>query len=106
MQDLDAVAGHISYAHCGMSEDNVTSGDITAVTASCDRIDLLAPLPVDVDMLMLGCCTCVWPVAVAPPGWQPFVLFFSMNADHMLHVVGLCVHCFVLGDTGTQGGPA
>lgn len=56
---MDALAGHISYAHCGIGEEDVLSGRVTVVTASCDRIDLLANLQPDVDMLMIGCCTCV-----------------------------------------------
>lgn len=59
LQDMDALAGHISYAHCGIGEEDVLSGRVTVVTASCDRIDLLANLQPDVDMLMIGCCTYV-----------------------------------------------
>lgn len=49
MEEMDAAAGAISYRHADGFEL-----DLTIVTAACDRIDILGPLPVDRDLRMAG----------------------------------------------------
>lgn len=49
LEELDKVAGLISYEHC----DGHALG-LTIVTAACDRIDLLAPLPSNSDLRISG----------------------------------------------------
>ena len=49
LEELDHTAGRIAYDHSDGFEKN-----LTIVTAACDRIDLLAPLPCDRDIRVLG----------------------------------------------------
>jgi acyl-coenzyme A thioesterase 9 len=43
-EHLDLLASIISYKHCVSEKDNFS--DITIVTASVDRLDLIKPLPI------------------------------------------------------------
>lgn len=52
LEDLDALAGSISYLHC---ED---TSDVIIVTASVDRIDLLTSIPPDKDLRISGHVSC------------------------------------------------
>lgn len=56
LEDLDAFAGTIAYKHCDDGDEG--TAPLTLVTASCDRIDALGPLPPQ-DMVMVGACTFV-----------------------------------------------
>jgi acyl-coenzyme A thioesterase 9 len=49
MEEMDAAAGAVSYRHADGFEL-----DLTIVTAACDRIDLLGPLPSTQDLRMAG----------------------------------------------------
>jgi acyl-coenzyme A thioesterase 9 len=76
LEEIDAFAGTIAYAHC--DDDDVSSGPVTLVTVSLDRLDLLSyPLRADVDYKMTGCVTYAGTsslnididlVALPPPG--------------------------------------
>lgn len=44
LENLDLFAAIISYKHCGNEKDDVS--DITIVTASVDRLDLIKPLSI------------------------------------------------------------
>jgi acyl-coenzyme A thioesterase 9 len=55
LEDLDACAGNIAYAHA--EDNNPKTRPLTIVTASVDRIDLLNKLLPDRDMRMRGCVT-------------------------------------------------
>ncbi|KAJ3029780.1 UNVERIFIED_CONTAM: hypothetical protein HDU68_011101 [Siphonaria sp. JEL0065] len=55
LEDLDALAGYISYVHCAGAEK-----DLALVTASVDRMDLLTnEIPVDRDISLSGHVTYV-----------------------------------------------
>lgn len=56
MEDLDALAGAISYKHA--DDGKADSSPLTIVTASVDRIDLLKPLGVS-DLRLSGHVTYV-----------------------------------------------
>lgn len=49
LEEMDLAAGKISYAHADGFDL-----DLTIVTAACDRIDLVAPLPSNQDLRLLG----------------------------------------------------
>ncbi|KAI9201924.1 HotDog domain-containing protein [Polychytrium aggregatum] len=57
LEDLDAMAGTISYIHCddGLEE----TAPVTVVTASLDRIDLLQRIPTEQDIKLSGHVTYV-----------------------------------------------
>jgi len=52
MEDLDALAGSIAYRHC--DDGDALTRPLTIVTASVDRIWLLAPLCADHDLRLRG----------------------------------------------------
>jgi len=52
LEDVDALAGIVSYAHC--DDGNPRARPLTIVTASCDRIDLLSRIPVFSDLRYRG----------------------------------------------------
>ncbi|KAJ3126153.1 hypothetical protein HK100_010412 [Physocladia obscura] len=52
LEDLDALAGSISYLHC-------SGANFTIVTASVDRIDMLKEIPKDQDISIFGYVTYV-----------------------------------------------
>lgn len=54
LEDLDALAGSISYLHCSDTRD------VIIVTATVDRIDLLAPIPADKDLKISGHVSCMF----------------------------------------------
>ncbi|TPX73355.1 hypothetical protein CcCBS67573_g05371 [Chytriomyces confervae] len=54
LEDLDALAGSIAYLHCAD-----TDRELTIVTASVDRIDLMREIPVDQDISIFGYVTFV-----------------------------------------------
>ncbi|KAJ3224426.1 Acyl-coenzyme A thioesterase 9, mitochondrial [Chytriomyces hyalinus] len=54
LEDLDALAGSIAYLHCADAER-----ELTIVTASVDRIDLMHEIPVDQDISIFGYVTFV-----------------------------------------------
>ena len=56
MEDLDALAGAISYKHCDDGKSD--SSPLTIVTASVDRIDFLKPFGVS-DLRLSGHVTYV-----------------------------------------------
>lgn len=53
LEDLDALAGSISYLHCA------ETSDVIVVTASVDRIDLLTSIPADKDLKISGHVSCI-----------------------------------------------
>ncbi|KDP35138.1 hypothetical protein JCGZ_10672 [Jatropha curcas] len=57
VEDLDALAGTISYKHC-CNEDGITR-PILLVTASVDRMVLKKPIRVDADLKIVGAVTWV-----------------------------------------------
>ncbi|WCJ21876.1 Acyl-coenzyme A thioesterase 4 mitochondrial [Euphorbia peplus] len=57
VEDLDALAGTISYKHC-CNEDGMTR-PLLLVTASVDRIVLKKPIKVDADLKIVGAVTWV-----------------------------------------------
>ncbi|KNE61261.1 hypothetical protein AMAG_07004 [Allomyces macrogynus ATCC 38327] len=57
LEDLDALAGSISYTHC--DDGTPETPPLTIVTASVDRIDLLRPASLDRDMQVSGMVTYV-----------------------------------------------
>ncbi|KAI8801508.1 HotDog domain-containing protein [Cladochytrium replicatum] len=52
LEDLDALSGSVAYSHCDDHEPYTPPMRI--VTASVDRIDLLSPIPPDVDVRLSG----------------------------------------------------
>ncbi|KAI8611698.1 Thioesterase/thiol ester dehydrase-isomerase [Chytriomyces sp. MP71] len=54
LEDLDALAGSVSYLHCSDADR-----ELTIVTASVDRIDLIRDIPVDRDISIVGQVTYV-----------------------------------------------
>ena len=56
LEDLDALAGSISYLHCS---EKMKAGEVVIVTASVDRIDLLANIPSDKDLKLSGHVSCI-----------------------------------------------
>ncbi|KAG0088771.1 hypothetical protein BGZ92_005750 [Podila epicladia] len=68
MEDLDALAGAISYKHA--DDGNADSSPLTIVTASVDRIDLLKPLGV-CDLRLSGHVTYV--------GYSSMEIFMKME---------------------------
>ncbi|KAI8599037.1 acyl-CoA thioester hydrolase [Dissophora ornata] len=74
MEDLDALAGAISYKHCDDGKPN--SSPLTIVTASVDRIDILKPFGVS-DLRLSGHVTYV--------GYSSMEVFMKMeevSAEH------------------------
>lgn len=61
LEDLDALAGISAYAHAIYRDEkgHFARAPPTIVTASCDRIDLLAPLPSGWDLRYDSSCTWV-----------------------------------------------
>ncbi|KAJ3087020.1 Acyl-coenzyme A thioesterase 9, mitochondrial [Quaeritorhiza haematococci] len=57
LEDLDALAGSIAYAHCDDYQPDTPP--LTIVTASVDRIDLLDRIPPDQDIRLAGFVTYV-----------------------------------------------
>uniref|UniRef100_A0A2P2Q3W7 Acyl-coenzyme A thioesterase 9-like n=1 Tax=Rhizophora mucronata TaxID=61149 RepID=A0A2P2Q3W7_RHIMU len=57
VEDLDALAGTISYKHC--CNDDGTTRPLLLVTASVDRIVLAKPIRVDADVSIVGAVTWV-----------------------------------------------
>jgi acyl-coenzyme A thioesterase 9 len=53
LEDVDSFAGQVAYIHC--DDPNPAAPPLTIVTASLDRFDLLAPIPVDADLQLRGC---------------------------------------------------
>ncbi|KAI7823815.1 HotDog domain-containing protein, partial [Gamsiella multidivaricata] len=68
MEDLDALAGAISYKHC--DDGNPDSAPLTIVTASVDRIDFLKPLSIS-DLRLSGHVTYV--------GYSSMEVFMKME---------------------------
>ena len=58
LEDLDSLAGSISYLHCDDGQEN--SDPLTIVTASLDRIDLHSSIPIDQDLKLSGHVTCLF----------------------------------------------
>jgi acyl-coenzyme A thioesterase 9 len=56
LEDLDALAGSISYVHCDDGRNDTPP--LTIVTASVDRIDLLKSIPRHEDISISGFVTC------------------------------------------------
>lgn len=57
VEDLDALAGTISYKHC--CNDDGSTRPLLLVTASVDRIVLKKPILVDADLTIVGAVTWV-----------------------------------------------
>ncbi|KAL5731842.1 Acyl-coenzyme A thioesterase 2 [Ranunculus cassubicifolius] len=63
LEDLDALAGTISYKHC--SDDDNTTRPVLLVTASVDKIALKKPIGVDTDLKIVGAVTWVGRSSIA-----------------------------------------
>ncbi|KAL5731785.1 Acyl-coenzyme A thioesterase 2 [Ranunculus cassubicifolius] len=63
LEDLDALAGTISYKHC--SDDDNTTRPVLLVTASVDKIALKKPIGVDTDLKIIGAVTWVGRSSIA-----------------------------------------
>ncbi|KAJ3014085.1 Acyl-coenzyme A thioesterase 9, mitochondrial [Thoreauomyces humboldtii] len=72
LEDLDALAGSISYFHC---DDGIAETiPLKIVTASLDRIDLLKPIPTDQDVRMSGHVTWVGSSSMEVSVWLETVI--------------------------------
>lgn len=81
MEDLDALAGAISYKH---TDDGKTdSSPLTIVTASVDRIDLLKPLGMS-DLRLSGHVTYV--------GYSSMEGEYHGSCHHFIVPVSACSH--------------
>uniref|UniRef100_A0A1J3FX16 Acyl-coenzyme A thioesterase 9, mitochondrial n=1 Tax=Noccaea caerulescens TaxID=107243 RepID=A0A1J3FX16_NOCCA len=59
VEDLDALAGTISFKHCSSGNGNGNARSMILVTASVDRIIMKRPIRVDADLSIVGAVTWV-----------------------------------------------
>lgn len=99
MEEMDAAAGAISYRHADGFDL-----DLTIVTAACDRIDLLGPLPSDRDLRMAGQVNAVGRSSMeigltletySEQGWclvaDAYFIMVARKGDHAATIHGLNV---------------